>query len=93
MSAIFITDETTNWIPTLRNQFPKEVKQFEEKKGRQLERQSRKNQEKFLKGLFTRYGNSKVHKRNSLTPYQFSLQWGRSVITINPETICILEGK
>ena len=93
MKSIIITDASTNWIPQIRNVFSKDVAQFEEKKGRSLERQSRKNQEKFLKGLFTRYGNSKVHKRNSLTPYQFRLQWGRSLITLNPETICILEGK
>tara|TARA_R100000329_G_scaffold31761_1_gene29365 strand:- start:826 stop:1122 length:297 start_codon:yes stop_codon:yes gene_type:complete len=87
MAQVFITNASTNWIPEVRNVFSKEVAKFEAKKGKPLERQSNKNLEKFLKGLFTRYGNRKVYKRNSLTSYQFSLIWGKSVITLDPEKI------
>ena len=72
MSAIFITDETTNWIPTLRNAFPKEVKQFEKKKGRQLEKQSRKNRENFLSSLMhSKLYQSRANNPNGYLPTQW----------------------
>jgi hypothetical protein len=89
---MMITDSTTNWIPTLRNVFSKDVQEFESKKGKPLEKQSRNNQEKFLKGLMTKYNNRIIWKRKGLTAYQFSLHWGKSIVHQNPETINIRLG-
>jgi hypothetical protein len=72
MKSIIITDASTNWIPQIRNVFSKDVAQFEEKKGRQLEKQSRKNREKFLSSLMhSKFYQSRANNPNGYLPTQW----------------------
>ena len=87
MKQVMITDSSTNWIPTLRNVFSEDVQAFESKKGKRLEKQSRKNQVKFLTSLMHgKFYQRRPNNPQGLLPSQYG-HVRRSIYKLNPETL------
>lgn len=74
-------------ITTVKNIWVDDVTTYENKKGKTLKRQSRKNQIKFLTSLIhSKYYQSRANNKKGVLPSQWNTVF-KSIYKLNPETL------